>query len=185
MKHILYTIGLLCLSLPAMADAPTTTSQPQAAQQTPLPSMGLKGYPDVPFATVKGFAFNLGKKGRPECLMPVYDDGTLCKSVETPGVVLNEQQKKRLLKLLSSPKTFGAMEAKCFIPHHAFVFYDKNGKTVGQVSICFMCVGLRADPPVRAQPKSPRRAALGKQGLKKLRALCNDLKLPACNKEAP
>jgi hypothetical protein len=185
MKHILCIVGLLALSSPVLADSPPPSSEKVIERQVISPSLGLKKYPNVPFATVKAFGFNLRKKGRPDCQMPVNPDGTLCKSVEKPGVVLNEEQQKRLLKLLGTPRTFGEGESKCFIPHHAFVFYDKDGKAVGQVSICFMCVGLRANPPVAAQPKDPRRSALGDWGMKNLRQLCHDLKLPACDKKSP
>ena len=185
MKHTLCIVGLLVLSSTTLASGPPPPSEAVIEQPVQAPTLGLKKYPNVPFATVKGFGFNLRKKGRPECMMPVNPDGTLCKSVKRPGVVLNEAQQKRLLKLLGTPKTFGAGEAKCFLPHHAFVFYDKDGKAVGQVSICFMCVGLRANPRVRAQPKSPRRSALGDWGLKQLRQLCRDLNLPACDKKSP
>jgi len=34
--------------------------------------------------------------------------------------------------------------AACFIPHHFFRYYDKAGKEVGEVAICFCCEGAEA-----------------------------------------
>lgn len=32
----------------------------------------------------------------------------------------------------------------CFIPHHFFRYYDKSGKQVGEVAVCFCCEGVQA-----------------------------------------
>ena len=34
--------------------------------------------------------------------------------------------------------------AMCFIPHHFFRYYDKNGEQVGEVEVCFCCAGVQA-----------------------------------------
>ncbi len=39
-----------------------------------------------------------------------------------------------------------AAYAACFIPHHFFRFYDGSGRQIGQLSVCFCCGGIRADP---------------------------------------
>jgi len=35
-------------------------------------------------------------------------------------------------------------DAACFIPHHFFRYYDKSGKPLGDVAVCFCCGGVRA-----------------------------------------
>lgn len=32
--------------------------------------------------------------------------------------------------------------AGCFIPHHFFRYFDKAGKQVGEVQVCFCCAGV-------------------------------------------
>ena len=147
------------------------------------PDAGVKKpYPYISTAKVVGYGFNLRKKGRPECTMPVNPDGTLCKSVEGPGKTLSPAQVLELNKLMSAKNTFGGDVSKCFIPHHAFVYYDASGKVVGQLSICFMCDRLRGAPKVKAKPRKGYKTGLSKKRLKGLRKLCVDVGLPACHK---
>ncbi len=133
-----------------------------------------------PVHTVKAFAMNAGK-GRPACLMPLEDDGTPCKSV-TKTVTLDDEQARLLLATLRDKKSYGEPEPRCFIPHHGFAFYDDVGTLLGQVGLCFMCQNLRSDPPIPAQPGSPRKSALTKATIKTFRTLCKTLKLGMCNK---
>jgi hypothetical protein len=35
------------------------------------------------------------------------------------------------------------MFAACFIPHHFFRYFDKAGKVVGEVEVCFCCEGVQ------------------------------------------
>jgi hypothetical protein len=174
MKHLFRIVVFLFIGGSVLACTPSANPTTASAEATLDPNQ----YPMTPFMTVRGFAFNRGKKGRPDCHTPLNKDGTLCKSVEKPGVVLNAAQQKRLLALLGTRKTFGDGETKCFIPHHGFVFYDKEDKPVAQVSICFLCAGLRASPRLPAQPKNPRYSGLGEAGMKNLRQLCADVGLP-------
>lgn len=32
--------------------------------------------------------------------------------------------------------------AMCFIPHHFFRYYDKGGKMIGELQVCFCCEGV-------------------------------------------
>jgi hypothetical protein len=34
------------------------------------------------------------------------------------------------------------MFAACFIPHHFFRYYDKSGKMIGELQVCFCCAGV-------------------------------------------
>jgi hypothetical protein len=135
-------------------------------------------------ARVVAYAMNLEGKGRPECMMPLKD-GAPCKTVKQPGKTLTAAQAKRLSALFGKRRSFGQAEPKCFIPHHAFVFYDKDGKVERQVSVCFMCSNLRAEPPLRKQPEDPMKSALSDRSVKVLRGLCKELGLPRCDATMP
>ncbi len=53
----------------------------------------------------------------------------------------NEQtQFERALVVTKAPEEVAA----CFIPHHFFRYYDRQGKQVGEVEVCFCCTGVRA-----------------------------------------
>ena len=41
--------------------------------------------------------------------------------------------------------------AACFIPHHFFRYFDKSGKLVGELQVCFCCAGVKRseDSPIR------------------------------------
>ncbi len=59
------------------------------------------------------------------------------------GVRLNAAQRKEFensLKIIAAPE----YEAACFIPHHFFRYYDARGKEIGDVAVCFCCVGVGA-----------------------------------------
>ena len=114
--------------------------------------------------------------------MPANKDGSLCKSVQKPGVELKPKQAERLLSLINSRSTYGAGLAKCFIPHHGFVFYDASGKMTAQISICFMCDRLEASPDVPAMGSDVQTMVFSKRGKAQLIQLCHDLGLPGCPK---
>ena len=43
------------------------------------------------------------------------------------------------------PDEAGARPA-CFVPHHFFRYYDRHGRHVGEVAVCFCCSGFEATP---------------------------------------
>ncbi|MEO1054205.1 MAG: hypothetical protein AAFX87_26435, partial [Bacteroidota bacterium] len=43
--------------------------------------------------------------------------------------------------------------AKCYSPHHALVFYDKENRPVASLSFCFYCSGIRIYPSIPALAK--------------------------------
>ena len=45
------------------------------------------------------------------------------------------------------PKTRAeAIGPACFVPHHYFRYYDAQGKQIGQLAVCFCCLGAQAEP---------------------------------------
>lgn len=37
----------------------------------------------------------------------------------------------------------------CFIPHHFFRYYDKAGRQIGELQICYCCQGIAMEPAIR------------------------------------
>ena len=44
-------------------------------------------------------------------------------------------------------KNPGYMRARCFLPHHGIVFYDRSGKILGHIEVCLLCSTTRSNPP--------------------------------------
>ena len=59
------------------------------------------------------------------------------------GLALSPVQRAKLESLISvhtiSPDEMFAM---CFMPHHFFRYFDKAGKPVGEIAVCFCCTGV-------------------------------------------
>ena len=135
---------------------------------------GIEPFPSVAYHHVKAFYFN-AKDGRPECTMPLDEGKQLCSSVERPGSRLSKAQARQLLSILNQPGSYNSSFARCFVPHHAFVLYDRAGKPRAEVSICFRCSRLALSPG------RPEARALSEQGVRQLRRLCTELGLKACD----
>jgi len=134
---------------------------------------GLQPFPGVPYATVKVYNLN-ANEGRPECMMPLNKNGSLCASVKGPGKRLSKDQATEIFKILNAPASYQTGFAKCFIPRHAVVVYDAKGKAVAQVSICFECHQLRMEP------SQPKRRSLAKAARYSLQDICLELGLKSC-----
>jgi hypothetical protein len=39
--------------------------------------------------------------------------------------------------------------AGCFIPHHFFRYFDKSGRQIGELQICYCCQGIAMEPALR------------------------------------
>ncbi len=69
---------------------------------------------------------------------------------QTKGIQLTPEQRKRFeasfyqAHLVSGPDQQEA--SACFFPHHFFKYYDASGQQVGQVAICFCCLGASMNP---------------------------------------
>lgn len=59
------------------------------------------------------------------------------------GVILSDEQRQSFedtLSIAAAP----AEAYSCFVPHHFFRYFDADGDQVGEVSVCFCCVGVDA-----------------------------------------
>jgi hypothetical protein len=88
------------------------------------------------------------------------------------GVELSKEQVKRLQKALHSQeaRTPGAF---CYMPHHGFVFFDKDGKAMGHTEICFQCFNGESSP--KGLPET-------EWDWKEIRKLIEELKIPILKK---
>jgi hypothetical protein len=61
------------------------------------------------------------------------------------GAILNDDQVAALKAALKSSPVHeeGPM---CYMPHHGFVFYDKKGRAMGHVELCFHCGEAKSSP---------------------------------------
>lgn len=168
--------------------APTTVA-PEASPPgwKPIPAKRPNGFPGVPFAEVRGFAFDLENGARPVCYGALDEDGTLCSTVARPGVKLSDDQAKKLVALLQQKSSFGG-GSKCFLPHHGFVFYDEAGVPIADLSVCFMCEMGTSTPSIPAARQGGDGGSsfgISATGVAGLRALCTELGLPKCDAKQP
>jgi hypothetical protein len=172
---------------PAQPDPPPV-AQPETppAGFAPIPAKRKQGFPGIAFTEVRAFAFDLRNDARPICERPLDPDGTTCKTVQKPGVVLTAEQTKRLLAVLARRGTWGAGSA-CWLPHHGFVFYDEAGVPVAEIGVCFLCDMLVASPAIPGAKKADEGSGYGlsDKGAAELQKLCFELGLPKCNAKSP
>ncbi len=169
------------------AAAPSATAAPEESPPPGwkgIPPSRPKGFPGVPFKTVRGFAFDMAVIARPVCEGPLDPDGTLCSTVSRPGVELSAKHVDRLLAILGQRSSYGA-GSSCFLPHHGFVFYDEAGAPVAEVSVCFLCDMAMASPWIPQAKKVDGRIGLSEKGNEALRELCRDVGLPKCDAKVP
>ena len=65
--------------------------------------------------------------------------------INDPGIKLSIQQIKRLKTALRTSKKEGPM-ARCYMPHHGFIFYNTQGKAIGHIELCFQCGNKDSTP---------------------------------------
>lgn len=69
------------------------------------------------------------------------------------GHILTASQRANFEAALHMVKAPDEMAA-CFIPHHFFRYYDKQGKQIGEFEVCFCCDGIEVSgaPTLVADP---------------------------------
>jgi hypothetical protein len=111
-------------------------------------------WPGVPYAEVRGYAYNyvspvFDVRGRQLMNAPLVDEnGQLGSSVANKsGARLSPEQVQRLIHAIIGMHP-AHLTARCWKPHHGFVFYDTRGKAVAWVEVCFECGFTRPSPTV-------------------------------------
>lgn len=139
------------------------------APASPAPGMKV-AWPGVAFSEVRAYCYDYTAEEQ----VSFFINGRMHKGVMNPqGVKLNDAQTKMLLTAItvSRPKQD---RTPCYKPHHAFVFYQKDGKDKGDgkvVAVFEMCFGCNrwVETPDGA-PEYIDKAALW--------SLCQELGLP-------
>jgi len=68
--------------------------------------------------------------------------------VREEGQLLTVEERRSLeehIRLISYNRGPESVAA-CFIPHHFLRYYDRSGKEIGELSICFCCKGIQDAP---------------------------------------
>ena len=88
--------------------------------------------------------------------------------INTGGAKLSDKQVAELIKALNSP-IGGIPKARCYMPHHGFVFLSQEGKAIGHIELCFQCGRFRS---------TPEGGPTDKVDWKSIQKLLGDLKIP-------
>ena len=124
MKQIFLIICSILL-LTACADAPSDVK--------------LNKFPVEEFSNIVAYQMN----GEGEDA--IFENGKLSNLVIGVEKELNAEQTMELLDFLQDEKAFGGTPAKCFSPHHAFVFYNDE-RPVAHLTLCMSCGWLKSTP---------------------------------------
>jgi hypothetical protein len=100
-------------------------------------------WPPVSYKTVRAFAYDCDAE---HGVSFWKRHGRMHKGVlNAPGVVLSPSQVQRLLGDVTVAKPLDDRKP-CYVPHHAFVFYDAADQPVATLEICFTCRRFDATP---------------------------------------
>lgn len=110
-------------------------------------SLKSKGWPFCQFDYVKAYLYNLqGKLHRHHAIIK---DHQLDPTVVGRGVILNKRQVNQVVSLTNQNiKVLLLGLSKSYIPHHAFVFYNRSHKPVAYITLCFDCEAMRTSPKI-------------------------------------
>lgn len=97
-------------------------------------------WPPEGTAVVRAFAMSGGPSDR------IMMDGKIHPTAKpAEGVALTEEQVRQLSAAMNVEQKM-RLSMMCFEPRDAVVFYDKDGKILASVSVCFTCYGARIEP---------------------------------------
>lgn len=102
------------------------------------------------------------------------------------GILLNQKQVETLAAL-TNKDIQGLIEglSKSYIPHHGFVFYDKDNQPIAYITLCFDCEAIRVWPEIRESTNKKSTTELSDKEVKVLldileqyKRIVLELKLP-------
>jgi hypothetical protein len=108
-------------------------------------------WPYQEFLSARAFMYN--QENQITGNYAIIQDGKINPSATSEGVLLSAGQIKKALGIINS-NVQGLLEglSKTFVPHHAIVFYDKNGVPVASVMMGFESEGIRLQPAKKGKP---------------------------------
>ena len=126
MKHLLFTIFLF-----------TQVSFSIEAQTNE--------WPYVNYTYAKAFMYNLDSKLRSK--YQIVKDEKIDKTAISEGVLLTKKQAEKVIRITAKDvRALLSGLSKCFIPHHAIVFYNKENKPVASFMPSFECEAIKLKP---------------------------------------
>jgi hypothetical protein len=134
-------------------------------------------FPQKKFSKVVGYTFNKGKSSIASGEDSEIYDGkakTFAKSKSQTSYPLTKQQSDTLLQILNDTTSFEWGQSGCFLPHHAFIFYNAKGKPIAWIDIGFECSQIGATP---YSPKMKWRG-LSSIGYTRIYNFCQRLGMP-------
>ena len=100
-------------------------------------------WPGVKYTEVRAYFYNADSEHSRHFILP---DGKLDPSASpSGGVGLNPAQVARLLAAINGPAPTHPVTS-CYVPHHAFAFYNSWGRRVAVFEFCLECLKASADP---------------------------------------
>jgi hypothetical protein len=163
-RRLLVILGILAIANAAAQNEPSPVAPPPPPKPdfAPIPA----NWPGMAYAEVRAYLYNPDQNQ--ENL--IIEQGKLHPQVLNPdGVKLDTIQIERLLTILRHKSPDEGVSACLFLPHHGIVFYDREGKSVAHVSVCFLCeIGIA----------EPRNHPMGTKDFAALERLVRDLGLP-------
>lgn len=102
-------------------------------------------WPYKEYAYAKAYMYNLDSKLHNR--YQIIKNGEIDNTVTSKGVLLSKELSDKIIKI-SNNDVNGLLTgfSKCFIPHHAVVFYDKENKPIASFMPCFYCEAIRLKP---------------------------------------
>jgi len=108
--------------------------------------------------------------------LPVNSKGQWINTVKKRQKLTKEQE-MLITKVLGDKKSFrDPLVIPCFQPNLAFVYY-KNGKIIGQISVCLGCAGLQTTIGLGSPPEE---GGFNEKARQKLNTLCKALSFSEC-----
>jgi hypothetical protein len=99
-----------------------------------------RAWPPKGYTEVRAFLYNLDSHGGLPCVTKGRLDASI---VDTNGTRLSDTQVSRLLAAVTGTHPDHNVLG-CYVPHHAYIFFDQKHRVVGWVELCFGCNNYRA-----------------------------------------
>jgi len=112
----------------------------------------------------------------------IYEHGKKFHGIKKEQILASNQV-DNLLDILNDKGSYGGNISRCFKPRLGVIFYDKEDKVVGQVSICFECNSQQSTPAIKAKEimtVETGNSGFSDAGRSKLIEFCKSLSFSNC-----
>lgn len=118
---------------------------PNEAAPPPISKAGDQDWGFIKFAEVRAYRMNWEKKNSFDSI--IREGGGLnATRLPLEGVALDETQIAALKSAVTGKQANTGEGLGCFYPHHAFVFYNREGAMTGRIDVCFICRACSVEP---------------------------------------